>query len=65
MPVDREAVRAFVRALAVSPDRLAAEGVIAEICNDMQSPYAMNRLLQGDVGAGKTVGGRGRAVRRV
>jgi ATP-dependent DNA helicase RecG len=33
----------------------AQERVIAEIFNDMESPWIMNRLLQGDVGAGKTV----------
>src|SRR5690606_14308272 len=51
--LDRESVRAFVRAL---PFRLtgAQKKVIAEILNDLEAPYAMNRLLQGDVGAGKT-----------
>ena len=33
----------------------AQEKVIREIFADMESPQAMNRLLQGDVGAGKTV----------
>src|SRR5690606_22915330 len=54
MPVDRESVRAFVRGL---PFRLtsAQKRVIAEILRDLESPHAMNRLLQGDVGAGKTL----------
>jgi ATP-dependent DNA helicase RecG len=33
----------------------AQQKVITEIFADMESPFPMNRLLQGDVGAGKTV----------
>jgi ATP-dependent DNA helicase RecG len=33
----------------------AQERIIAEIAADMRSPKAMNRMLQGDVGSGKTV----------
>lgn len=33
----------------------AQKQVIEEIFTDMESPFPMNRLLQGDVGAGKTV----------
>jgi ATP-dependent DNA helicase RecG len=33
----------------------AQERSIREIADDMRSPQAMNRMLQGDVGAGKTV----------
>ena len=33
----------------------AQKRVLKEIIRDMRSPYAMNRLLQGDVGSGKTV----------
>lgn len=33
----------------------AQEQVIHEIMKDMTSPYPMNRLLQGDVGSGKTI----------
>jgi ATP-dependent DNA helicase RecG len=53
-PVDSEAVRAFVRALpfSLTPSQ---KQVIAEILQDMKQPYSMNRLLQGDVGSGKTV----------
>lgn len=52
--VDLPAVRDFVRKL---PFRLTKSqlDVTAEIMHDMQQPFSMNRLLQGDVGAGKTV----------
>ncbi len=33
----------------------AQDGAIAEICADLARDYPMNRLLQGDVGSGKTV----------
>lgn len=33
----------------------AQKRVVNEICADLKSPYQMNRLLQGDVGSGKTV----------
>lgn len=33
----------------------AQKRVVNEICKDMKEPFRMNRLLQGDVGSGKTV----------
>ncbi len=33
----------------------AQEKVVAEIVTDMKNPHPMNRLLQGDVGSGKTI----------
>jgi ATP-dependent DNA helicase RecG len=52
--VDLPAVRAFVRALPfVLTD--SQKNVIAEIMHDLQLPFSMNRLLQGDVGSGKTI----------
>lgn len=33
----------------------AQQRVIAEICHDLAMPYPMQRLLQGDVGSGKTI----------
>nr|WP_307257111.1 ATP-dependent DNA helicase RecG [Oikeobacillus pervagus] len=33
----------------------AQKRVVNEICFDLKSPYRMNRLLQGDVGSGKTI----------
>ena len=43
--------------IAVLPYQLtgAQERALQEIYNDMQSPHKMLRLLQGDVGAGKTI----------
>lgn len=54
MEVDRERVRAFVRALPYALTG-AQKRVVGELLGDLQSEHAMNRLLQGDVGAGKTV----------
>ena len=52
--VDNAAMREFVRAL---PFELtdAQKKVELEILKDMRSSHSMNRLLQGDVGSGKTV----------
>ncbi|WP_339248352.1 ATP-dependent DNA helicase RecG [Paenibacillus sp. FSL R10-2796] len=52
--VDNATVRQFVRSL---PFELtdAQKRVELEILHDLRSPYCMNRLLQGDVGSGKTV----------
>ncbi|MGF7029803.1 ATP-dependent DNA helicase RecG [Paenibacillus mucilaginosus] len=53
-PVDLPAVRAFVRSLPFTLTD-SQKNVLAEILQDLQQPHCMNRLLQGDVGAGKTV----------
>jgi len=52
--VGGELINAFIEGL---PFRLtlAQEKVIEEIKSDMAKPHAMQRLLQGDVGSGKTV----------
>src|SRR5699024_10347234 len=49
-----ESVRTFVRSL---PFRLtnAQKYTLKEIFDDLQAEHAMNRLLQGDVGSGKTI----------
>ncbi len=51
---DLAAVKKFIASL---PFELtdAQKRVVNEICHDMHRPYHMNRLLQGDVGSGKTV----------
>jgi ATP-dependent DNA helicase RecG len=52
--IDLERVRSFVKVL---PFKLtnSQKRVVGELLHDMQSAHGMNRLLQGDVGAGKTV----------
>ncbi|AZN42065.1 ATP-dependent DNA helicase RecG [Paenibacillus albus] len=52
--VDGESIRVFVRTL---PFELtdSQKKVVNEILIDMRNPSCMNRLLQGDVGSGKTV----------
>jgi len=51
---DNETIRSFVGGLPFELTE-SQKKVINEIMHDMRSPYCMNRLLQGDVGAGKTV----------
>lgn len=45
------------RLLKLLPFKLtnAQQNVINEILNDMKQPFPMNRLIQGDVGCGKTI----------
>ncbi|ANE47491.1 ATP-dependent DNA helicase [Paenibacillus swuensis] len=51
---DNEELRAFIQSLPFELTE-AQKKVIAEIIRDLRQPYCMNRLLQGDVGAGKTI----------
>lgn len=51
---DDERLAKFVETLPF-PLTNAQKRVLTEITSDMKSPYRMNRLLQGDVGSGKTV----------
>ncbi|WP_128894298.1 ATP-dependent DNA helicase RecG [Longirhabdus pacifica] len=52
--VDNQAVVSFLDTLPFSLTSSQKE-VLREIMRDMKSPYSMNRLLQGDVGSGKTI----------
>ncbi|MEJ9230649.1 ATP-dependent DNA helicase RecG [Peribacillus butanolivorans] len=52
--IEGEQVNTFKKTLPF-PLTNAQNRVVEEILNDMKSPYRMNRLLQGDVGSGKTV----------
>ncbi|MFJ7980357.1 ATP-dependent DNA helicase RecG [Lysinibacillus xylanilyticus] len=51
---DLQKLRVFIASL---PYELtgAQKRVVNEICKDLKEPHRMNRLLQGDVGSGKTV----------
>ncbi|MBA9024909.1 MULTISPECIES: ATP-dependent DNA helicase RecG [Bacillaceae] len=51
---DENKVNMFIESLPF-PLTDAQKRVVNEISSDMTSPYRMNRLLQGDVGSGKTV----------
>ncbi len=52
--INREKINSFIKNLPykLTNDQLKA---INEIIEDLQSPNRMNRLLQGDVGSGKTI----------
>ncbi|WP_246940049.1 ATP-dependent DNA helicase RecG [Bacillus pinisoli] len=51
---DEKLLDAFINGLPFSLTD-AQKRVVCEITTDLKSPYRMNRLLQGDVGSGKTV----------
>lgn len=53
-PVKNEDIRAFAAKLPFDLTE-SQKQVVNEILHDMKQPFTMNRLLQGDVGAGKTV----------
>ncbi len=48
-------VREKVKAMLPFKPTAAQKRVIQEIAGDMREPHPMNRLLQGDVGSGKTI----------
>jgi len=54
LAVDQTTLDAFVQALPFTLT-LAQQRALGEIVADLQRPYPMSRLLQGDVGSGKTV----------
>lgn len=47
-------LKAFIRTIPFELTK-AQKRVVNEICRDLRRPYEMNRLLQGDVGSGKTI----------
>lgn len=51
---DNQQLRGFLKTLPFELTH-AQKRVTNEICRDLKSPYHMNRLLQGDVGSGKTI----------
>lgn len=51
---DNSMLKRFISALPFELTN-AQKRVVNEICKDMHRPLHMNRLLQGDVGSGKTV----------
>jgi ATP-dependent DNA helicase RecG len=50
-----ESARAQIKKMLPFKPTAAQKRVIQEIANDMREPFPMNRLLQGDVGSGKTI----------
>jgi len=50
-----ERVREKIKAMLPFKPTAAQRRVLAEIARDMAQPHPMNRLLQGDVGSGKTL----------
>ncbi|MFJ8234399.1 ATP-dependent DNA helicase RecG [Ureibacillus sp. NPDC094379] len=51
---DLQKIRAFINTIPFELTN-AQKRVVNEICKDLKEPGRMNRLLQGDVGSGKTI----------
>lgn len=51
---DNQVLKEFIRHLPFELTK-AQKRVVNQICHDLHSPIHMNRLLQGDVGSGKTI----------
>jgi ATP-dependent DNA helicase RecG len=54
LKINRKEINQFIESLPFNLTE-SQEKVIDEIISDFQKPYPMNRLLEGDVGSGKTV----------
>ncbi len=53
--VREDAIREAVKRILPFKPTAAQKRVLSEIVTDMERPHPMNRLLQGDVGSGKTI----------
>lgn len=64
LPPDARLLRAFLDQLPFAPTS-AQSRVLAEIAADLTKPYPMMRLVQGDVGSGKTLVAAGAALQAI
>ena len=64
LPLDQQALDQFLRTLPFSPTS-AQQRVLSEIATDLARPAPMMRLVQGDVGSGKTLVAAGAALQAI
>jgi len=55
MRVREDKIRTALKRILPFKPTAAQKRVLAEIANDLEQPYPMHRLLEGDVGSGKTI----------
>ena len=55
MRVREDKIRAALKRILPFKPTAAQKRVLAEIAGDLERPYPMHRLLEGDVGSGKTI----------
>src|ERR1700722_13452948 len=55
MRIREDTIRAALKKILPFKPTVAQKRVLAEIAGDLERPFPMHRMLEGDVGSGKTI----------